>query len=98
MPVTLEQLAQAAGVSVATTSRALNDSKHAVNEKTRKRILTLAKKMGYRPNLVARSLKTDQTRTIGIIIDDIASPFGPMITRGIQDSLKESGYFGVLIN
>src|SRR5215212_1969805 len=98
MPVTLEQLAQAAGVSVSTISRALNDSKHAVNEKTRKRILTLAKKMGYRPNLIARSLKTERSHTIGIIIDDIASPFGPMITRGIQDYLKEYGYFSVLIN
>ena len=98
MSVTLEQLAQAAGVSVSTISRALNDSKHAVNKKTRKRILALAEKMGYRPNLVARGLKTERTHTIGIIIDDIASPFGPIITRGIQDYLKEYGYFSVLIN
>jgi len=83
MPVTLEQLAKTAGVSVSTISRALNNSRHTVNEETRERILTLAKQMGYRPNLVARSLKTERTHTIGIIIDDIASPFGPVITRGI---------------
>src|SRR5687767_935278 len=98
MPVTLEQLAKVAGVSVSTVSRALNKSEHAVNEETRNRILTLAKQLGYRPNMVARSLKTDRTHTIGIIIDDIASPFGSAITRGIQDHLKEYGYFSVLIN
>jgi LacI family transcriptional regulator len=98
MPVTLEQLAKVAGVSVSTASRALNKSKHTVNEETRNRILTLAKQLDYRPNMVARSLKTERTHTIGIIIDDIASPFGPVITRGIQDYLKEYGYFSVLIN
>ena len=98
MPVTLEQLAKVAGVSVSTVSRALNKSKHAVNEETRKRILTLAQQLGYRPNLLARSLKTERTHTIGIIVDDIASPFGPIITRGIQDYLKDYGYFSVLIN
>ena len=89
MPATLEQLAKIAGVSVSTVSRALNNSKHTVNEETRQRILTLAKQLGYRPNLVARSLKTERTHTIGIIVDDIVSPFGPVITRGIQDYLKE---------
>jgi len=98
MPITLEQLARVAGVSVSTVSRALNKSEHAVNEETRNRILILAKELGYRPNLLARSLKTERTHAIGIIIDDIASPFGPIITRGIQDYLKEYGYFSVLIN
>jgi LacI family transcriptional regulator len=98
MSVTLEQLAKVAGVSVSTVSRALNNSQHTVNEETRQRILDLAKELGYRPNLVARSLKTERTHAIGIIIDDIASPFGPAITRGIQDYLKEYGYFSVLIN
>ena len=60
--------------------------------------MTLAKQMGYRPNLIVRSLKTERTHTIGIIVDDIASPFGPVITRGIQDYLKEYDYFSVLIN
>lgn len=98
MPVTLEQLAQIAEVSVSTVSRALNNTDHAVNEETRKRILTLAKQMGYRPNVMARSLKTDRTRTIGIITDNIASPFSPAIIRGIQDYLKTYQYFSVVIN
>jgi LacI family transcriptional regulator len=96
--VTLEQLAKVAGVSVSTVSRALNRSDHAVNEETRKRILTLAKQMGYRPNLMARSLKTERSYTIGIITDNIVSPFSPLIIRGIQDHLKEYEYFSVVIN
>ncbi|HZQ06177.1 MAG TPA: LacI family DNA-binding transcriptional regulator [Anaerolineae bacterium] len=98
MPITLEHLAQVAGVSVSTVSRALNDSDHAVNEDTRKRILTLAQQMGYRPNLMARSLKTDRTFSIGIIVDNIVSPFTPIMIRGIQDYLKTFGYFSLVIN
>lgn len=98
MPITLEQLAQVAGVSVSTVSRALNKSDHAVNQDTRQRILTLAKQMGYRPNIMARSLKTDRTHTIGIITDNIVSPFSPLIMRGIQDHLQEYDYFSVVIN
>lgn len=98
MPVTLEQLAQVAGVSVSTVSRALNDSDHAVNQDTRRRILTLAKQLGYRPNVMARSLKTDRTFSIGIIVDNIVSPFTPMMIRGIQDYCKTFGYFSLIIN
>jgi LacI family transcriptional regulator len=57
----------------------------------------LAKKLGYRPNLLARSLQTEPRHAIGII-DDIASPFDPVITRGIPDHLKQCRYFSVLIN
>lgn len=98
MPITLEHLAHVAGVSVSTVSRALNDSDHAVNQETRKRILTLAKQMGYRPNVMARSLKTDRTFSIGIIVDNIVSPFTPVMIRGIQDYLKTFGYFSLIIN
>ena len=98
MPITLEQLAQVAGVSVSTASRALSKSHHAVNPETRKRILTLAEQLGYRPNLMARSLKTERTYTIGLILDSILSPFSPLIIHGIQDHLKEFNYFSIVIN
>jgi LacI family transcriptional regulator len=91
-------LARAADVSVSTVSRALTNSEHPVNEKTRQRILALAQEWGYRPNLVARGLRTDRTYTIGIIADNICSPFTPLIIRGIQDRLKLDGYFNIIIN
>lgn len=96
--VTLHEIATAAEVSVATVSRALTDSGHPVNPATKQRILTIAKELGYRPNLVARSLKTDRTFTVGIITDTITSPFSPVIIRGIQDHLESAGYFSIIIN
>ncbi len=98
MPVTLHDVAEAAGVSVATASRALTNSEHPVAEETRQRILQLAENLGYRPNLVARSLRTDRTLTIGIIVENILSVFIPPIIRGIQDRLNLDGYFGIIIN
>lgn len=98
MAVTLTELAKAAGVSIATVSRALTDSAHPMNKETKQRILTLAHELGYRPNLMARSLKTERTFTIGIIVDNIAGPFTPIMIRGIQDYLNEHHYFSVVIN
>ncbi|MCA9881920.1 MAG: LacI family DNA-binding transcriptional regulator [Anaerolineae bacterium] len=98
MPVTIRQVSEAAGVSVATVSRALNDSDHPVNAETKQRILDIAEKLGYHPNHIARSLRADRSPIIGIICDDITSPFTTMIVRGIQDRLKADGYFCVVIN
>lgn len=98
MPITLHEIAKAAGVSVSTVSRALNESDHPVNEETRQQIQLLAKQLGYRPNLVARGLKMDRTFAVGIIVDNIATAFSPIITRGIQDYLKALNYFSVIIN
>jgi LacI family transcriptional regulator len=98
MTITLNELAKAAGLSVSTVSRALTNSGHPVNEDTRKRVLALATELGYRPNMMARSLKTERTYTFGIIVDNIVSPFSPLIIRGIQDYLKKYNYFSVIIN
>ncbi len=98
MSVTLEEIAKAAGFSIPTVSRALTNSKYPVNPATRKRILEVAQAMGYKPNLAARSLRTDQTNTIGIIVDDIMSPFVPPIVRGIQDHLKQFEYLNLIVN
>src|SRR5438045_7862675 len=98
MAVTITELAKTAGVSVATVSRALTDSPQPINEQTKLRILALAKELGYRPNMMARSLKTDRTFTVGIIVDNIVSPFTPTMIRGIQDHLNRAEYFSVVIN
>jgi DNA-binding LacI/PurR family transcriptional regulator len=98
MSVTLEEIAKAAGFSIPTVSRALTNSKYPVSPATRKRILEVAQAMGYKPNMAARSLRTDQTNAVGIIVDDILSPFVPPIVRGIQDYLKQFDYLGLIIN
>lgn len=99
MSVTIHQLAKAAGVSIATVSRVLTKANHPINDKTRQRILQLAQEMGYRPNQVARSLRTERSGMIGIIADDISrTPFSPLIVRGIQDYLTTASYFCMIIN
>ncbi len=98
MPATLHDVAEAAGVSIATVSRVLNNSSHPVNAATRARILETAEKLDYRPNVMARGLRTDRTHAIGVITDDITSPFSPLIIRGIQDRLKQAGYTCVIVS
>ena len=98
MPIKLTEIAKAAGVSVPTASRALTNSTHPMNPETRERIIAVAQQMGYQPNLVARSLRTDRTNSIGLIVENILSPFIPPIIRGIQDCLRPAGYFSTIIN
>lgn len=98
MPVTLNELAKAAGCSVSTVSRALTSSGHPVNDATRERILTLANELGYRPNMTARGLKMDRTFTIGLVVYNIGSPFTPVLIRGIQEYLHQRNYFSIIIS
>jgi len=98
MPVTIRDVAEAAGVSIATVSRVLNNINHPVGAETRQRILAAAESLGYRPNIAARSLRTDRSATVGIIADDIVGPFATKIIRGIQDRLRQAGYLCVIIS
>ena len=91
MKVTLRDLAQAAGVSVTTASRALNDSDHAVSSEARARVLQMAAEMGYRPNVSARTLRMDRSFTVGIIADSISPPFTTDIFEGIENTLNAAG-------
>jgi len=98
MAVKLEDIAKATGFSVPTVSRVITHSNYPVNAETRTKILEAAQSMGYKPNLSARSLRTERSLTIGIIVDDLLSPFTPSIVRGIQDYLNEHEYLGLIVN
>jgi LacI family transcriptional regulator len=98
MPVSLTNVAKVAGVSVATASRILTGVDYPVTDKTREKVLKAAKELGYRPNLIARSLRLEQTFTIGIIVENILSPFIPPIIRGIQERLKQYDYFSITLD
>ena len=97
MATSIKDVAKEAGVSIATVSRVLNDI-DVVNEDTKKKVLDAIKKLGYRPNIVARSLKTQKTSTIGILIPDIASQFYPDIVRGAEDVTNIYDYNIILCN
>ena len=94
---TVADVAHAAGVSMMTVSRVMND-KPGVSDEVRRRILTLADEMGYRPSQLARGLATHQTLTIGLIVPDIANPFFAQLVRGAEDVAFEHGYTLFLLN
>ena len=92
---TIKDIASKAGVSYATVSRALN-GKYGVRPSTRERVLAVARRMGYRPNAIARGLVTRRTMTLGLIVPDIKNPFFPEIAGGVEDAARDAG-FGVLL-
>lgn len=97
MAASIKDVAREAGVSIATVSRVLNDI-DVVNEDTKKKVLDAIKKLGYRPNIVARSLKTQRTKTIGILLPDISNQFYPEIVRGAEDVSNIYDYNIILCN
>src|SRR3954471_7585267 len=95
----LKDVAEAAGVHVATASRALDDRRAAmVRPETVDRVRRAATDLGYRVNLMARSLKTSRSVTIGMLIPDINNLFFPPVVRGAEDCLAEAGYTLALAN
>jgi len=95
--VRLEDVGTEAGVSKSAVARALGNY-GSVSEEVRKRVLNAAKKIGYEPDQIARSLKTKRTNTIGVIISDITTYFFTSVVRGIADVASQSGYDLVLCN
>jgi LacI family transcriptional regulator len=98
-PATLRDVASAAEVHPATASRALNPgTRLLVSEETARRVIEAADRLGYRPNPVARSLRTRRSHTIGVLIPDLNNPLFPPIIRGIEDRLAEHGYVALIGN
>src|SRR5919198_949134 len=98
-PVTLRDVAKAAGVHPATASRALNAATRAlVNAATAERVVKAAEELGYLPNPIARGLKTNRSYTVGVLIPDLTNPLFPPILRGIEDRLDEAGYTPLIAN
>ena len=99
VPVTLRDVAAAAGVHPATASRALSpETRILVSEETAARVLAAAAELGYRPNPVARSLRTRRSHTVGVLIPDLNNPLFPPIVRGVDDRLAEAGYVALIGN
>src|SRR5271169_3012085 len=98
-PATLRDVAAAARVHPATASRALNpETRILVSEETARRVTDAAAKLGYRPNPVARSLRTRRSHTVGVLIPDLNNPLFPPIVRGLEDKLAEAGYVALIGN
>ncbi|MDZ7935429.1 MAG: substrate-binding domain-containing protein [Emticicia sp.] len=89
--VTIIDIAKLLGVAPSTVSRALNN-KSEINANTRQEILRVANELDYKPNLLAQSLNSGETHTIGVIIPNIERPFFAGVLAGIQEVASNSGY------
>ena len=95
--ITIKDIARVAKVSPMAVSMAINN-RPGVSEDTRKRILKIAKGLNYQPNYAAKSLVTKRSYTIGLILDNIANPFFPELTKGIEETASKSDYNLLLCN
>jgi LacI family transcriptional regulator len=94
---TVADVAGRAGVSVSTAARVLSGRGYASDD-TRRLVLEAAKELGYVPNQVARSLRTRQTRMIGLLIGDVENSFYSVIAKNVEAAAKDAGYHVVLCN
>jgi LacI family transcriptional regulator len=98
-PATLRDVARLAEVHPGTVSRALNpQTRGLVNERTARRVLAAAEELGYRPNPIARGLRTNRSHTIGVLVPDLMNPLFAAVVRGIEDGLSEAGYTPLIAN
>jgi DNA-binding LacI/PurR family transcriptional regulator len=93
--VTAKEVAEKLGISAMTVSRALNDHPY-VDEETRKKVEQVAKRMGYSPDHIAKSLATRKTHTIGVVLPEITHSFFPEAIRGIEEVTYQRGYHLIL--
>ncbi|GAB7068404.1 LacI family DNA-binding transcriptional regulator [Mycobacterium hodleri] len=97
MAVTMQDVAVQVGVSAATVSLALSGSPR-ISPSTRAKVEQAARQMGYRPHVGARALRTDSTRTIGLVVSDVANPFFAELAGAIQRAAARRDYSLVLCN
>ncbi len=94
---TVSDVAERAGVSVSTASRVLSGRGYAAPE-TRQKVLRAARELGFVPNRIARSLRTRETRLIGLLVGDVENPFYSAIASNVESVAGAAGYNVVLCN
>jgi LacI family transcriptional regulator len=96
--VSLKDVAERAGVDASTVSRVLRgDTRKPVRAETRERVLQAATALSYRPNSVARSLRTRKTEAIGLVIPDAGNPGFAEIFKGVQTATEEAGWHVIVV-
>ncbi|MFL0252938.1 LacI family DNA-binding transcriptional regulator [Clostridium neuense] len=91
MPVNIKDVAKEAKVSMSTVSRVINNN-YPVKEETRKRVEAAIEKLKFSPNVLARALINQNTKTIGVLVPRIDNLFFPTVIKAVETSLKDSGY------
>ena len=90
-------VANKANVSHMTVSRVFNNPK-LVNKKTKEKIIKISNDLNYKPNLIAKSMRTNKTNTIGLVLPNIINPFFPEIVKGVDDYCKKHHYGVIIVN
>ena len=98
VPVTRDDVARAAGVSVATVSYVLNAGPKGVSDEKRRRVLAAVQALGYRPNAIAASLRARHTRILGLVLPTSASPYFAALAHAIELAATTQGYQVVVCN
>ena len=93
----LKDLASELGVSIATVSRALRNSPE-IGQEMQKKVKELAKRLNYRPNPFAQSLRKEAPRVIGVVVPDLVTHYYSAVLDGIEDEAKEAGYSVICAN
>jgi LacI family transcriptional regulator len=93
--ITIKDIAKALGLSTSTVSRALRGS-YEISAETRKLVLEYAEKLNYRPNPIALSLKEKRSRSIGIVVCEIANNFFSQVINGIESVAYKKGYYVII--
>ena len=96
-PLNIGEFAKLSGVSKTTVSMAFNDDPR-IPQKTKEKVLKAAKKFGYQPSMVARSLRSKKTKAIGLRLPSITNPFFPQIVKGVEDAALKNGYSVIFCN
>lgn len=94
---TIKDVARAAGVSITTVSHVINDTRF-VSDELRARVLAAMEELDYRPNILARSLRRGETKTIGLVVPDNSNPFFAEMARTVEDLGFAAGYSVILCN
>lgn len=97
MKITIRDVAKASATSISTVSRVVTGSAN-VSEKTKAAVNKAIKELGYRPNQSARGLKTNTTKTVGLLLNDITNPFYSSIAKGAEEEANKKGYIMMLSN
>ena len=93
--LSVKDIAQLAGTSVATVSRVLNHNGR-FSKETEQRVLDVIEKYGYEPNQLARGLRAKQARTIGVLVPDLSKDFYANMTMEVQRNLLDKGYMAII--
>jgi len=91
----IKDVAKEAGVAISTVSNVINETRF-VKEEISNKVLKAIKKLNYRPNIIARGLRTKSTKTVSIILPDIGSPFFAQVIKGMEEVARNRGYTLIL--